>query len=345
MKEKGLTVVSLFDGVSGGQQTLKELGISIGDYYASEIEKFPIKVTQDNFPDTIQLGNVKDVYYKDGVLYTKNEEYTIGEVDLVLGGSPCKDLSSSGKQEGMITEEKIELLSLEQYIDLKDRGFKFKGQSYLFWEYIRLLREIKPKYFLLENVRMKDKWKDIFTKETGVDLIEIDSSLVSAQVRKRLYWTNIPNVTQPIDTNIGLDDILEDITFTSPGAIRGRYLNKASIIGRRLNERGVRDDYNKSVPITQCLEVRASNTNKSNCLTTVEKDNVLTNMPIGRHPGAYTNNLPYRNYTVKEYARLQGFPDDYCKSVSDSQAKKAYGNGWNVPTIKHIFKGLVEEKA
>lgn len=340
---KDITVVSLFDGISGGQQTLKELNIQYANYYASEIEKHPIMVTQDNFPETIQLGDVRNVRYENGFLYSDNGKFYVGEVDLFMGGSPCKNLSSSGNREGLVTENKIDLLSLEQYIDLKNKGFKFKGQSYLFWEYIRLFREIKPKYFLLENVVMKEKWKDLFTQATGAHPILIDSSLVSAQVRKRLYWTNIPNIRQPTEVEIYLSDILEDIEMDSPAAIRGRYLNKASIIGRRLNERGVRDDYNKKVPITQCLEVRNSNTNKSNCLTTVDKDNVLTNLPPGRYPDVYNKKLPYRKYTVTEYARLQGFPDDYCKSISDSQAKKAYGNGWNIPTIKHILRNIEGE--
>jgi DNA (cytosine-5)-methyltransferase 3A len=127
----------------------------------------------------------------------------------------------------------------------------------------------------------------------------------------------------------------------NPAAIRGRKLNKATILGRRLNERGVRDDYNKEVPITQCLEVRATNTNKSNCLTTVEKDNVLTIMPIGRHRDAFKNKLPFRYYTLKEYCRLQTVPETFFDNiVSESQAKKMLGNGWTADVIAHIFSFL-----
>lgn len=185
---------------------------------------------------------------------------------------------------------------------------------------------------------MKKEYQDVISKYLGVEPIKINSALVSAQNRVRLYWTNIPGVTQPEDKGINLIDILETDDLINPAAVRGRRLNKATIIGRRLNERGVRDDYNKDVPITQCLEVRASNTNKSNCLTTVEKDNVLTTMPIGRHKDAFKNKLPFRYYTLKEYCRLQTVPENYFDGlVSESQAKKMLGNGWNVNTIAHIF--------
>jgi DNA (cytosine-5)-methyltransferase 3A len=175
----------------------------------------------------------------------------------------------------------------------------------------------------------------------GVEPIEINSSLVSAQNRVRLYWTNIPNIQQPEDRGIGLTDILEDDDKINPGAIRGRQLNKATILGRRLNEEGKREDYNMKIPITQCLEVRATNTNKSNCLTTVAKDNVLTTMPIGRHPDAFNKKLPFRYYTSKEYCRLQTVPDDYFDGVaSENQIRKMIGNGWTVDVIAHIFKNM-----
>jgi site-specific DNA-cytosine methylase len=187
---------------------------------------------------------------------------------------------------------------------------------------------------------MKKEYQDVISRYMGVEPIEINSALVSAQNRVRLYWTNIPGITQPADKGISLEDILEDTTWTGPGAMRGRRLNKATILGRRLNENGHREDYNKDVPITQCLEVRATNTNKSNCLTTEEKDNVLTPLPIGRHKDAFKNNLPFRYYTVKEYCRLQTLPDDYMNGVSDSQAKKLIGNAWTVDVVSHIFKNM-----
>jgi DNA (cytosine-5)-methyltransferase 3A len=241
------------------------------------------------------------------------------KIDLLIGGSPCQGFSFAGKQ-----------------LNFDD------PRSKLFFEFVRLVKELKPKYWLLENVVMKKEFEQIISEHLGVQPIKINSSLVSAQNRERLYWANF-EIKQPTDKGINLVDILETDELINPRAIRGRRLNKATILGRRLNERGVRDDYNKEVPITQCLEVRSTNTNKSNCLTTVEKDNVLTTMPIGRHKDAFKNKLPFRYYTLKEYCRLQTVPENYFTDiVSERQAKKMMGNGWTVDVIAHIFKGIKE---
>lgn len=305
-----MRVLSLFDGICCGHLALERAGIKIDSYDAYEIEKNAIKATETNFPDVIQHG---DVTIED---FTKYK----GKIDLLIGGSPCTNLSMAGNGQGL------------------------KGsQSKLFYEYARAIKEVQPKYFLLENVIMKKEWEDIITNILGVEPIEINSSLVSAQNRRRLYWTNIPNITLPEDKNITLEDILEDIEFPNPAAIRGRRLNKATIVGRRLDKNGHRKDTDKTIPITQCLEVRATNTDKSNCLTTVDKDNVLTPLPIGRHPDAFKNNLPFRYYTTKEMCRLQTVPDDFLNMIPDSAARKALGNGWTVDVIAHIFSFLPDE--
>lgn len=305
-----MRVLSLFDGICCGHLALEKAGIKIDSYDAYEIEKNAIKATETNFPDVIQHG---DVTIED---FTKYK----GKIDLLIGGSPCTNLSMAGNGQGL------------------------KGsQSKLFYEYARAIKEAQPKYFLLENVIMKKEWEDIITNILGVEPIEINSSLVSAQNRRRLYWTNIPNVTLPEDKNITLEDILEDIEFPNPAAIRGRRLNKATIIGRRLDKNGHRKDTDKTIPITQCLEVRATNTDKSNCLTTVDKDNVLTPLSIGRHPDAFKDNLPFRYYTTKEMCRLQTVPDDFLNMIPDSAARKALGNGWTVDVIAHIFSFLPDE--
>lgn len=305
-----MRVLSLFDGICCGHLALERAGIKIDSYDAYEIEKNAIKATETNFPDVVQHG---DVTIED---FTKYK----GKIDLLIGGSPCTNLSMAGNGQGL------------------------KGsQSKLFYEYARAIKEAQPKYFLLENVIMKKEWEDIITNILGVEPIEINSSLVSAQNRRRLYWTNIPNVTLPEDKNITLEDILEDIEFPNPAAIRGRRLNKATIVGRRLDKNGHRKDTDKTIPITQCLEVRATNTDKSNCLTTVDKDNVLTPLPIGRHPDAFKNNLPFRYYTTKEMCRLQTVPDDFLNMIPDSAARKALGNGWTVDVIAHIFSFLPDE--
>ena len=149
-------VLSLFDGMSCGQIALNKNGFEIKEYYASEIDNHAISVTQNNYPKTIQLGSVTE-------LKTDN----LPKIDLLIGGSPCQSFSNAGLRNG------------------------FDGKSKLFYEYVRVLNETKPTYFLLENVKMKKEWQDIISKELGVEPIEICSSLFSAQQRKRLYWTNI----------------------------------------------------------------------------------------------------------------------------------------------------------
>lgn len=305
-----MKVLSLFDGICCGHLAFDKAGVKIDSYDAYEIEKNAIKATQTNFPDVIQHG---DVIKED---FTKYKD----KIDILIGGSPCQGFSFAGKM-----------------LNFND------PRSKLFFEFVRALKETEPKYFLLENVVMKKEYQDIISSYLGVKPIEINSSLVSAQNRKRLYWTNIPNVTLPQDKNITLDDVLENIEFLNPAAIRGRRLNKGTIVGRRLDEKGHRQDYNKTIPITQCLEVRATNTDKSNCLTTVDKDNVLTSLPVGRYPDAFKNKLPFRYYTLKEMCRLQTVPDDYLDMIPESAARKALGNGWTVDVIAHILRCIPEE--
>lgn len=296
-------VLSLFDGMSCGQIALNRAGITYDNYYASEIDKHAIKVTQHNYPNTIQLGDV-----------TKIKSSDLPKIDLLIGGSPCQGFSFSGKQ-----------------LNFDD------PRSKLFFEFVRLVKECQPKYWLLENVVMKKEFEQVITEQLGVEPVKINSSLVSAQNRVRLYWANF-DIVEPKDRGIKLNDILEDVETLG----QTTNLNKATILGRRLNDKGIREDYNKNIPITQCLEVRASNRDKSNCITTVAKDNVLTTMPIGRHPDAFKNKLPFRYFTTKEYCRLQTVPDDYFDGVAtENQIRKMIGNGWTVDVIAHIFQGLI----
>lgn len=169
-----MNVLSLFDGISCGRVALERAGIKVDKYYASEIKEDAIKVSKDNYPDIIQVGDITKL---------KGEDFK--DIDFIIGGSPCQSFSIAGNREG------------------------FNGKSKLFWEFVRLLKEIKPKYFLLENVKMKKEWQDVISKELGVKPININSKLVSAQLRNRFYWTNIPNVKLPEDKGIMLKDILE----------------------------------------------------------------------------------------------------------------------------------------
>ena len=308
-----MNVLSLFDGMSCGQIALNKVGIKYDNYFASEIDKFAMKVTQSNYPNTIQLGDV-----------TKIDSSKLPKIDLLIGGSPCTDFSFAGKRMGMITKDNIEITDLQTYIKLKHEGFQFEGESFLFWEYVRILKEIRPKYFLLENVRMTDKWKRVITNTMGVEPIYINSRLVSAQERKRFYWTNIPNITIPEDKGISFSDIVGQGWYC--GAMRGRRIDPIS---------NSRSDYNREIPIKQYIECRSDN--KTNCLTTVRKDNVVVNYKGSRKT---LDEVEYRWLTPNECEQLQTVPLNYTASVSDNQRTRMLGNGWTVDVIAHIFSFL-----
>ena len=189
-----MKVMSLFDGMSCGQIALKKLGAKVDTYYASEIDKYAMKVAKENFPNIIHLGDVTTINAKDM------------DIDLLIGGSPCQGFSKSGNR-----------------LNFED------PRSKLFFEFVRILKECKPKYFLLENVVMNKESRDIISEYLGVEPIEINSNLVSAQSRRRLYWTNIPNVTVPEDKGIVIKDILEDNGIADMVINQGKQLQKADI--------------------------------------------------------------------------------------------------------------------
>lgn len=304
-----MKVLSLFDGISCGRVALDRAGHRVEEYHAWEIEPSAIEISRNNYPDILQHGDV-----------TRTDFRKFNGFDLLMGGSPCQGFSFSGK------------------------GLNFDDpRSRLFFEFVRAVGEAEPRYFLLENVNMKKEWQDVISQHLGVEPILINSALLSAQSRPRLYWTNIPGVTVPPDKGVQLADILEGDLSDAPG-YEGRPLHKATIIGRRLDERGVRQDYDKNIPTTQCLEVRRPNNNKSCCLTTVDKDNVLTPLPPGRYPDAFKNKLPFRYYTTTEYERLQTLPDGYTRGVSESAARKALGNAWTVDVVAWILSHIPIEE-
>ena len=283
-------VLSLFDGLSCGQIALNRAGIEYDSYFASEIDKHAIKVTQTNYPNTIQLGDV-----------TKVKASDLPEIGLLIGGSPCQGFSFAGK------------------------GLNFDDpRSKLFFDFVRLKNETQPKYWMLENVGMLKEYQDVISGYLGTQPIFINSRLVSAQDRKRLYWTNIPNIKQPTDKNISWSDISEDGWFA--GSMRGR----------RINEFGKRDDYNRDIAIIQHIESRKDN--KTNCLTTVGKDNIASKHRVGRTP---LTEVEWRYLTRNEMERLQTVPDNYTSSVSVNQAGNLLGNGWTVDVIAHIFGSLL----
>ena len=205
-----------------------------------------------------------------------------------------------------------------------------------------LRKETKGKVlFLGENVRMRDEHRWVITEELGVEPVEIDSALVSAQTRHRLYWCNWP-VEMPKDKHISLDDILEHDKGWNPGAIRGKYIG--TIVGRRIGDDGYRKDCDMGIKITQCLEIRKDkNTTpikKSNCLTTVMKDNVISSLPPGRYLNAFDMKDKFRYLTPIEMCRLQTLPDDYLDGIAPNTAMSLTGNGWTVDVIAHLLRGI-----
>ena len=304
-----MNVLSLFDGMSCGQIALNRVGIKYDNYFASEIDTHAMKVATSNYPNTIQLGDVKNVNVDN-----------LPTIDLMFGGSPCTDFSFAGRARGMVTTDNIEITDLETYLRLKEEGFEFVGQSYLFWEYVRILKEVKPKYFLLENVRMSERWKKVISDTLGVEPIKIDSRLVSAQKRQRLYWTNIPNVEVPENRGITVKDILMDrndprFKLEIPTQKRIAYMEG----------RAKRGFLNKKLYITK-------DTEKSECIVaTVYKS---------MREFVYQDENGLRFLTDIELERLQTVPDNYTNYVSKTQRRKMLGNGWTVDSIAHIFSYL-----
>ncbi len=278
-------VLSLFDGMSCGQIALNRAGISYGKYYASEIDKHAIKVTQHNYPNTIQLGSVTDIKGTD-----------LPQIDLLIGGSPCQSFSNAGNGSG------------------------FEGKSGLFYEYVRLLKECNPKYFLLENVKMKKEWQDIISNELGCEPIKINSNLVSAQNRERLYWTNIP-ISELQDKGIFIEDILDE-NFDE------KYWLKEKNTGLLIKKVNI-----ENAPNVACIDVY----NKK-----VKLDRKCPTLTLPHHNSIrLLQNGKIRKLTPNECEKLQTVPINYTDcELSDIHRYTMLGNGWTVDVIAHILGGL-----
>lgn len=350
-------VLSFFDGMSCGQLALKSAGISYENYYAAEIDRHAIQITQKNFPATIQLGSVVDVHVSaEGIRiggprpyaakhYPSEEkilrEIPTGKIDLFFGGSPCQSLSNAGDGSG------------------------FDGKSGLFYEWLRVLREIQAVnpdlLFLLENVKMKDSWRDVISKELGVEPILINSSLVSAQNRQRYYWTNIPNIKQPADRGIRLVDVLDP----SEEVDQKYYHTKTAIdwMGAQLKDGRVRwslglhgdTDREKAACLVKSMHKGQPNnviidrriqklSRKLEPKVDSEKASTLINGGNGAGNHRYTDWIKegdvVRRYTPEECERLQTVPEGYTEGVSNTQRYTMLGNGWTVEVIAHIFKHI-----
>jgi DNA (cytosine-5)-methyltransferase 3A len=299
-----MVVLSLFDGISCGYLALKRAGIHFEKYYASEICDKSITISKYWNNDIIHIGDVRNITKS---MFKEN-------VDVIIAGSPCQDFSISGRQKGMTQKENVEITSLDHYLKLKNDGFEFIGQSYLFWEFIRLIKELKPKYFFLENVQMKKKWMDIISNELGVLPVKINSSSYSIQNRIRNYWFNFPYVSHPKYINIKVGDVI-------PDAIGG--------FGARGVDRGVRH------PNGKIKWIRKSTTRKDhkiNCVLTSKCNTSKIKLSNGK----------IRNLTVPEIEIAQTLPKGYTNvpGVSQTNKWKSIGNGWTIDVVTHLFRGL-----
>ena len=288
-----MNVLSLFDGMSCGRIALEKSDIHIDKYFASEINKDAIKVTQSNYPDTIQLGDVLNVNSKD-----------LPKIDLLIGGSPCQGFSIAGRK-----------------LNFDD------DRSKLFFEFVRLKNELNPKYFLLENVRMKDDIADAIDSLLGVKRVYIDSRHFTGHIRKRYYWTNIP--IEPYEyKDLKIKDIIDnkvpfnkDINFFLDRTIYNPSKSYDGIItinprdnnGKQTWQRGRVYDIEGNCP-TICASLFDLNITK--------------------------DHKTYRKLTIEECERLQGVPEGYTSVVKKNVAGEMLGNGWTVDVIAHIFKGL-----
>lgn len=312
----GLNVLSLCDGMSCGHIALEKAGFKVGKYFASEIKDVAIKVTKDNYPETIHIGDVSKITYKDGVLHTEVGDFETN-IDIVMFGSPCQSFSRA-----MIKERKI--------------GLEDPERSGLFYECNRVLKEVSPKYFLMENVVMKPEDEAVISEMMGVKPIRINSSLVVGQLRDRYYWTNIPGVTVPEDKGVTLQSVLNDgyvpnekakclCKNDSHGYYNGCFWTPIKRFHRF---------YYKSFGTM----VFPSKEYFDNCLEVTKR--ILD----GRKSSAKIYNdynghdFDEARYLWKdERARLQGVPEEYVKNISEKDAADVLGDGWTVPVIAHIF--------
>lgn len=294
--KQSINVLSLFDGMSCGQIALRELGVKVNRYYASEIDKFAIAQTQLNFPDTIQLGDV-----------TKVSAKNLPKIDLLIGGSPCQGFSFAGKQ-----------------LNFND------PRSKLFFEFVRILkecREINPDVkFMLENVRMKREYEQVISETLGVKPVMINSALVSAQNRVRLYWSNIRTAPD------GLFEVKTDIPQPEDKGLCGYDILGTCHLQRRQR---------RIIQINESKESGGKEPYQQNRI--YKPCGLLPALSAGHGGHAPKIQLPnggVRRLTLNECAELQTIPNWYKWGCSRVQSNIMLGNGWTVDVIKHIFSYL-----
>lgn len=303
--DDGIVVLSLFDGISCGRVALERAGIKVKEYYASEIDKHAITVSKDNWKDIIHIGDVTKVSFCKGLLHTEVGDFEVGKVDLLIGGSPCQDFSIARTFSKQITG-----LSGER--------------SSLFYHYLRILHELKEYNtgikFILENVKMKTESKDSLDKYLEVKGVPINSSLVSYQIRHRIYWTNIAEITPPKDKHISFQDYKEtsaDVeVIYKLNRTPSRERSWCGGVGRNNGAGSANVTYADKI---YCLTTKQDRTPNSGL---VEFDDFC------------------RYLTREELEQAQTLPVGYTKSISYNQACACLGNGWTVDVIAHILKEL-----
>ena len=324
-----MRILSLFDGMSCGQIALNRLGLKDYTYYASEVDKYAIQITQKNFPNTIQVGDV-----------TELKSSNFKNIDLLMAGSPCQGFSFAGKQ-----------------LNFND------PRSALFFEFLRLLKEIKPKYFLLENVRMKKEWLTVISESCGVEPYLFNSAKVSAQNRLRYYWTNIEVNKYIDDKGIFLKDILENdinskynLSEAKKDRVGGGNREPKVVVSRKRHEiikKNLGDRINDDTLLIGSSQKNAYlGKDKSSSLTeAMGKGGGHVPMVRGGSSKEYLKSVEkktmalndqnyWRKITPLEAERLQTVPDNYTEGVSNTQRYKMLGNGWTVDIIAHILKPL-----
>ena len=309
-----ITVLSLCDGMSCGQIALERAGIKVKSYYAAEIKEIGIKVTKANYPNTVHIGDVNKISFSNGVLSTEVGDFNVGSIDLVMFGSPCQTFSIAMK-----TELRV--------------GLQDKLKSGLFLECYRILKEVNPKYFLMENVAsMKNDDRDFITKLIGVEPILINSSLVSPCMRKRYYWTNIPGVTIPADKHITFQSILDNgYTDREKGhclmVVDCRPLKTPVKMFHRYYRKGFNNLIFKSKEhYIKCCEYY---------------DEHYKGMRANDIPADDTDIFDgVRFLTQAELEKCQTVPSGYTKCLTRNEAADVLGDGWTIDVIAHIFSCL-----
>jgi DNA (cytosine-5)-methyltransferase 3A len=313
----GITVLSLCDGISCGRIALERAGFKVKKYYASEIKDIAIKVTQYNYPDTVQIGDVNNVRYSNGVLHTDAGDFKT-EIDLVIFGSPCQTFSIA--------------IPKDKRIGLNDLN-----KSGLFYQCNRILQEIKPTYFLMENVAsMKESDKNIISSYLNIEPIKIDSKLVAPALRKRYYWTNIPHITQPKDKHIIFQSVL------SEGYTDREKARCLAVIDSRPNSTPIKM-FHRYYSTGFTTLIFKNKQHYKECVKEYERLSGGKRKIKAEELDNYTGNIfdGVRYMNQNELEKCQTIPEGYTKCLTRNEAANVIGDGWTVDTIAHIFSFIV----